>query len=115
MFSESSRQHCVSTGAVAALVAVLLREHGAPEGMGPVHSIGIGPASVMSYDLAERCDPFVTSLCLRSAEPDSSNHAHCVDCVRSAKAPALGLQSNNGGVKQLHSVLPVMLLCSNSC
>ena len=54
-------------GAVAALVAVLLREHGAPEGMGPVHSIGIGPASVMSHDLAERCDPFVTSLCLRSA------------------------------------------------
>ena len=54
-------------GAVAALVAVLLREHGAPEGMGPVHSIGIGPASVMSYELAERCNPFVTSLCLRSA------------------------------------------------
>jgi hypothetical protein len=48
-------------------VAVLLREHGAPEGLGPVHSIGIGPASVMSADLAERCNSFVTSLCLRSA------------------------------------------------
>ena len=47
-------------------MAVLLREHGAPEGLGPVHSIGIGPASVMSADLAERCNSFVTSLCLRS-------------------------------------------------
>ena len=59
--------NAAAIGGVAALVAVLLREHGAPEGLGPVHSIGIGPASVMSADLAERCNSFVTSLCLRSA------------------------------------------------
>lgn len=50
---------------MAALVAVLLREHGAPPGLGPVRCITLGGASVMSYNLAEACTPFITSVILR--------------------------------------------------
>ena len=56
-------------GGVAAIVAALLRDGTAPEGLGPVRCCVISPAAVFSGDLSEACRPFITSLILRSGSP----------------------------------------------
>jgi hypothetical protein len=56
---------CVLQGGVAALVAMLLVENGAPPGMTPIRCVAMGPAAAMSADLAEAASPFVTSVMLR--------------------------------------------------
>ena len=62
------------TGGVAAVLAALLRDGGAPEGLGPAVCIAFGCAAVFSRELAEAVTPFTTSviygsvlLCLQSA------------------------------------------------
>lgn len=54
-------------GGVAAIVAALLRDGTAPDGLGPVRCCVISPAAVFSGTLSEACRPFITSLVLRSA------------------------------------------------
>ena len=54
----------VCAGSVASVLAALLQDQGAPPGLGPVSCIAIGPAPVLSANLAEACNEFVTSLVL---------------------------------------------------
>ncbi|KAK9788836.1 hypothetical protein WJX73_008421 [Symbiochloris irregularis] len=52
-------------GSVATVLAMLLRgSGGAPEGLGPVHCVGIGPAPAVCGPLAAACSEFVTSVVL---------------------------------------------------
>ncbi|KAK9824447.1 hypothetical protein WJX72_010311 [[Myrmecia] bisecta] len=53
-------------GGVACILAALLKDGAAPEGLGPVQAVAVGPAAVFSKKLAEACRPFVTSVVLRS-------------------------------------------------
>ena len=63
------------TGGVAAILTALLRDGGAPEGLGPAACIALGCAAVFSRELAEAVTPFTTSviygsvlLCLQSGQ-----------------------------------------------
>jgi hypothetical protein len=54
-------------GGVAALLCMLLRDRGgAADGLGPVYSITVGSAAVMSESLAAACQEYVISLVLGS-------------------------------------------------
>ena len=50
-------------GGVATLLAALLHD-GPPEGLGPVRCVALGPAAVLSAELAEAAAPFTTSVIL---------------------------------------------------
>lgn len=50
-------------GGVATLLAALLHD-GPPEGLGPVRCVALGPAAVLSAELAEAAAPFTTSIIL---------------------------------------------------
>ena len=54
-------------GSVATVLAALLQDTGAPPGLGPVTCIAIGPAPVLSPNLAEACNDFVISVVLGCA------------------------------------------------
>ena len=62
---ESESAYPFPVGGVAAIVAALLRDGTAPEGLGPVRCCVISPAAVFSGPLSEACRPFITSLILR--------------------------------------------------
>ena len=49
-------------GGVAAILAALLRDGGAPEGLGPAVCVAFGCAAVFSKELAEAVTPFTTSV-----------------------------------------------------
>ncbi|BDA50637.1 probable Sn1-specific diacylglycerol lipase alpha at N-terminal half [Coccomyxa sp. Obi] len=49
-------------GGVAAILAALLRDGGAPPGLGPISCIALGCAAVFSLELAEMVTPFTTSV-----------------------------------------------------
>lgn len=49
-------------GGVAAILAALLRDGSAPQGLGPVCCISFGSAAVFSLELAEAVTPFTTSV-----------------------------------------------------
>lgn len=48
---------------MATLLAALLRD-GPPEGLGPVRCVALGPAAVLSAELAEAAAPFTISVIL---------------------------------------------------
>ena len=50
------------TGGVAAILAALLRDGGAPKGLGPASCIAYGCAAVFSMELAEAVSSFTTSV-----------------------------------------------------
>jgi hypothetical protein len=68
-FGKRQTGYAPCAGAVASLVTLLLREHGLPPGLGAPHCVAIGPAAVMSADLADAAKPLITSVCLRRAVP----------------------------------------------
>ena len=49
-------------GGVAAILAALLRDGGAPEGLGPATCVAFGCAAVFSKELAEAVSGFTTSV-----------------------------------------------------
>ncbi len=53
---------CTHTGGVAAILAALLRDGGAPAGLGPASCIAFGCAAVFSMELAEAVSSFTTSV-----------------------------------------------------
>lgn len=57
-------QGVACAGSVASVLAALLQDRGAPPGLGPVSCLAIGPAPVLSANLADACNSFVTSLVL---------------------------------------------------
>ncbi len=50
------------TGGVAAILAALLRDGGAPPGLGPISCIALGCAAVFSLELAKMVTQFTTSV-----------------------------------------------------
>ena len=56
-------------GGVAAILAALLRDGGAPEGLGPAVCVAFGCAAVFSKELAEAVTPFTTSVIYGCAAP----------------------------------------------
>ena len=101
--STSSQLAC-ATGGVAAIVAALLRDGTAPQGMGPVRCCVISPAAVFSGALSEACRPFITSLILRSAPCCRTTSVLALSYPSSkatpqpAPAPEQGKERGEGGI-----------------